>query len=360
MWNFHIETASERIFSPDNVAEWVALYNQCDTHVFNHPLLIQTWIKTFSAVNHIIPIWIHGIDPDTNARSLWPFVLWRRNWKNAFLRVLMPAGGGDFDYHTPLIYPDANLNQYYTELIDFLQKNVKCDKICISGIPGSHLPATKMGWTQGEICPMLMLKDIPDVDTLMRFFKTSLRGDLRRQMRRLGEVGSLSMVEITSQDDVSTEFKSFMSAHTSRWPKAYKIPGFHRSLLSEPLLKSGIVSFTALRAGQTTVAWHLGFQDTNRFYYYMPAGNPEFAQYSPVKVHLLKLVERAISLNIPVYDHLRGEETYKSGWSNTAQHVNNLSIESRTESTKMKLNLLKLRHMITPPHNTLRISRLAA
>ncbi len=349
MWNFHIETAPERIFSPDYVAEWIALYNQCDTHVFNHPLLIRAWIKTFSASNHITPIWIHGVDSDTNARSLWPFVLWRRNWKNAFIRVLMPAGGGDFDYHTPLIYPNANLDQYYTELINFLQKSVDCDKISISGIPDSHLPAVKMGWTQGEICPMLMLKDIPDVDTLMRFFKTSLRGDLRRQMRRLGEIGPLSMAEITSQEDVNVEFNSFMSAHSSRWPNAYKIPGFHRLLLSEPLLKSDIVSFTALRAGQTTVAWHLGFQDKNRFYYYMPAGNPEFAQYSPVKVHLLKLVERAISLNIPVYDHLRGEETYKSGWSNAAQHVNALHIDSLELTSKFKRNILNMRSIITPP-----------
>jgi len=48
MWNFHIETASERIFSPDNVAEWVALYNQCDTHVFNHPHHIHMIIPTFA------------------------------------------------------------------------------------------------------------------------------------------------------------------------------------------------------------------------------------------------------------------------------------------------------------------------
>jgi len=50
-----------------------------------------------------------------------------------------------------------------------------------------------------------------------------------------------------------------------------------------------------------------------------------------------------------VYDHLRGEETYKSGWSNAAQHVNSIALESEELTSKIKHNILNMRGLITPP-----------
>ena len=82
-------------------------------------------------------------------------------------------------------------------------------------------------------------------------------------------------------------------------------------------------------------------------YYYMPAGNPEYQKYSPVKIHLYYLICRAIKKGLVKYDHLRGDETYKSGWADGSIYVNSLRQFNSSLSTNMKRSLLKFRSVIS-------------
>ncbi len=183
----------------------------------------------------------------------------------------------------------------------------------------------------------------------MKFFKTSLRGDLRRQMRRLEEIGPLKFKEYNSWEEIPAEtFHRFMHQHSLRWPNAYKAPHFHENLLREGL-KTGVTHFSTLSVGDAEIAWHLGFKYRGRYYYYMPAGNQDYFKYSPTKVHLFFLMLRSVEHGYEVFDHLRGEENYKSGWSNGHIYVNVLHGTMSNIRTHIADNMLKIKRLISPP-----------
>lgn len=324
------------------------------SHVFFHPALIHAWMKTYSQLRNITPIFIKG-EAD-GVEAFMPLVLWKKNWRSAWVSTIIPVGYSDYDYHDPIFskpISDEMRCQFYVDLIDFLSKHYKYDLLEIDGVMnGMILNETNSqecgsqnhtNWEKGEICPTLDLSALNSEDDLMKFFKTSLRGDIRRQMRRLSEIGELHMQEYDSWETIpSATFESFMLNHSKRWPNAYKAPHFHGNLLKYGL-EAGIVHFSVLMVGDIEVAWHLGYEYNNRYYYYMPAGNLEYAKYSPVKVHLFQLVRRAIERGLSIYDHLRGEENYKDGWSNGYHHVMTLKRAGNGFFSKFKnsFNALK-------------------
>lgn len=318
-------------------------------HVFFHPALIEAWMKTYVPLRKLTPIYIKATYEGSEVYL--PLVIWTKNWKNAFVRSLVAIGYSDFDYHDPIIMgeiPDkVAISAFWREIVVFLKSKYIFDSFTFEGITDPM--ALGDGWKQGEICPRLDLKDINDEDALMKFFKTSLRGDLRRQMRRLEEIGSLQFKEYNSWEEISAEtFENFMYQHSLRWPNAYKAPHFHENLLREGL-KAGVVHFSILSVGDKEIAWHLGFTYHGRYYYYMPAGNQEYFKYSPTKVHLFYLMRRAVEQHYDVFDHLRGEENYKSGWSNGHIYVNTLTGTTSNIRTIIATNVLKIKGLITPP-----------
>lgn len=302
--------------------EWEQLVAESDgSTVFSHPALISVWLKTYKPLRCLKSFMVRAVSGDNVA--LLPMTVWRRNWKHLFKKMLIPIGYSDYDYHNPLFRTQPSpesLRNYWSGLESLLAENFRYDSLVIDGVTDSYANEDEK-WHKDEICPMLRLDDIKDESALMAFFKTSLRGDIRRQMRRLEEIGPLSLKEYNSWEEIPAEtFATFMAQHSKRWPKAYKAPKFHENLLRDGL-KAGVVDFTVLCVGDEEIAWHLGFKYRGRYYYYMPAGNEAYFKYSPTKIHLFYLVRRAVESGYEVYDHLRGEETYKSGWSNDAQHV---------------------------------------
>lgn len=321
-----------------------------ESHVFFHPSLIKIWLDTYVVLRHLTPLYVKA----TNGRNeaFLPMVKWRKNWKNAFLTTIVPVGYSDFDYHNPVFKKkptSQELETFWEALEQYLSKSFSYDEIVIDGITDSFL-SQGLQWRQDEICPFLDLTEITSEEKLMAFFGTSLRGDIRRQIRRLNEIGELEYHEFSSWEEIpESTFTDFLHQHAMRWPSAYKAPGFHRNLLREGL-KSGVVHFSSLSIGEQEIAWHLGFEYKKTYFYYMPTGNSDFSKYSPTKIHLFYLVRRAIEKGYLVFDHLRGEETYKSGWSNGKQHVNSTKLKNKGGATILKDSILKMRGLITPPH----------
>lgn len=320
--------------------------NSSNSHVFFQPSLIKAWLETYNPLRNLSPIFIKATFP--NNEVFLPLVLWKKNWKNAFINSIIPVGYSDFDYHNPIFLNKPSkdeINSFWTDLYTFLKSNFKFDNITIEGITDNFI-SFDLSWEKGEICPSLDLKNFDSEEDLLKFLSTSLRGDIRRQMRRLNEIGELKLYSFNSWEDIPKKtFEEFMKQHSQKWPNAYKAPHFHENLLKEGL-KSGIVDFSVLKSGEKEIAWHLGFKYKNRYYYYMPAGNAEFSKFSPVKVHLFLLINKAIESGFDVFDHLRGEENYKSGWSNNSQYVNIFRFESLRYSSKIKKKLLDLRRHI--------------
>lgn len=338
----------EIVYSETFQQQWLNWHNRSvNSSIFTHPVLAMAWIETYRPIRNILPLFCIATEGDT--MIFIPLIRWKRNWKNSFQLLIVPLGHSDFDYHDPLIISTNKTqhNDFYFVLLHEIKKTHLFDKIELNGFRNL---ADQQGWMEeSDYCPYCELELFKDRTDFLGSLKTSLRGDLKRQERRMQEKGPITLKSYSGNKILKAldVLPQFLKYHSLRWPNAYKAPGFHQRLV-EYGLPLGIVDFTELRMGDTIVSWHLGFRDKQRYYYYMPAINPEFAAYSPGKVHLLYLVEQSIKEGLIIFDHLRGEENYKTGWTNQVQKLysyteksNNLSSRIRNWSAETGKDLIK-------------------
>jgi len=317
-------TSWDEVLRPAFVQQWLQWLDESSTaHVFFHPSLVRAWVETYLPLCDIRPFFVVGTCGDSIA--FLPLVLWRRNWKNAWQRLLVPAGYSDFDYHDPVFSgakPGKELAaDFWNALCEYLPGKMRFDCFTVDGV--RQLAAGQgIGWVEDGYCPLTDLAKFKKPEEFLPWLKSSLRGDLRRQLRRIEEVGGLATVTYGNNqvEEALLELPAFLEAHSYRWPGAYKAPRFHENLVRQGL-PSGLVSFRVIRIGGVSAAWHLGFRFHRCFYSYMPAMNEKFASMSPGKIMMLYRYEQSIAEGDKVFDHLRGAEDYKEDWSTNKQVV---------------------------------------
>jgi len=335
-FQFEWITDWETIFSDSFRLRWQSIYeNAVDKHIFFHPTLCQVWIETYKAQRNLSPLFCIAHLGETTV--FLPLVLWKKNWKNAYQQIIIPIGYSDFDYHDPLVIGSKKYSpdKFFQELTGELSQKFRFDKIELNGLRN---PVNQWGWSkENDISPYCRLDGFKNQAEFLNSLKTALRGDLNRQKRRLSELATLTLYSYTPDKlaEAMEVLPRFLQLHRQRWPNAYKAPGFHKNLIKKGLA-AGVVDFTELRVGDTVVSWHLGFSDKGRYYYYMPVIHPDYASYSPGKVHLLYLVGQSIEKGMTVFDHLRGDENYKTGWTNHTQTLYHFTLKSTKMSSSVR------------------------
>jgi hypothetical protein len=278
-----------------------------------------------------------------------PLILWKQNWKNAFQRCLLPLGHSDFDYHDPLIighFSEDQYDEFWNKLFEEVDRINNIDRVYISGITKVPVKGNSRFYKE-ETCPFLTLSSFSDKgEDFLLSLKTSLRGDIRRQLRRLQENGDVAYRVLNSQSpDLKEQLQKLLFFHSIRWPKAYKAPRFHENLIQYGL-KNGIVHFSVIYFNNKPISWHLGFAHRTTFYYYMPVIDPEYQSYSPGKLHLYWLNCWAIKNKLEIFDHLRGEENYKAGWTDQIAYIYKTEIETDKIMSKIKRQLIDFKNKL--------------
>lgn len=140
-WNFVILNNWEEIWSKENLSRWEELMEQSPyVHVFFHPALVKAWVETYRPLRKLTPIFLWMLDDNGN-RGIFPLVLWRKNWKNAFTRSIVPIGYSDFDYHDPIFLQRVeDISSFWNQFFEFLRQHYRYDEICIDGITEKMLP----------------------------------------------------------------------------------------------------------------------------------------------------------------------------------------------------------------------------
>jgi len=324
-WEFNWITNWDDIWSESFVSQWKTwLENSPSAHVFFHPALVRAWVDTYLPIRNIQPRIL--VAQSQSATVFLPMVLWKKNWKNAFQRVLIPVGYSDYDYHDPIIYnmaPATFRSTFWPAFREEVTRHLSCEYDCVqlSGMRENVIDEQSF-IVEKEVCPCCDLGGFADCEQFINSLKKSLRGDIRRQLRRMAELGEVTYHVFSKQEEKAAfdSLGTFIEVHKDRWPNAYKAPGFHKNIVKYGL-SEGLVHYSTLSIGSDIVAWHLGFIDRDRFYYYMPAHQPCYEKVSPSKVLLYHCVVDAIKRGISIFDHLRGEENYKSGWTDQVQHI---------------------------------------
>lgn len=341
-WKFHWLTRWEEIWDESFVQQWQRWLDESPSaHAFFHPALVRAWIETYMPLRDIRPYFL--IAESNKQKVFFPLVLWRRNWKNAFQRLLIPVGYSDYDYHDPIIvHSDGdtldNMESFWYSFKDELLNNapVRFDHVVLDGVR-RRFAGKGNQWKRCEICPWADLSQFNTIEEFLNSLKGSLRGDLRRQARRMKEIGEINfqIFDKSRKRDAHDELGPFLQAHSKRWPLAYKAPHFHEHILNYGI-EAGCLHFSILRISGVSIAWHLGFIYHNRFYYYLPAQNEDYANLSPGKMLLFWCVEEAIKQRIQIFDHLRGEESYKIGWADKSDILWSLELKREKIVSRIK------------------------
>jgi hypothetical protein len=316
--SFIIEFVTDwkEIYSDSFQERWNNKFDELfNNQVFFHPSLCTAWLDTYRHIRKIDPLFCLAMKDDVEI--FFPLVNWKQNWKNAHRKLIIPAGYSDFDYHDPVTSKELSQdewNSFYSSLLSLLKLRFSFDSIHLNGI---RTLINMDHWSpEKDIAPYCNLEKFNNIEQYLQSLSTSIRGDVRRQIRRIEEQGPLDLHQITDIPEALGELPVFLRYHSERWPKSYKAPGFHANLLKYGL-GSGTVHFSVLKSGNEKISWHLGFMHNKTYYYYMPVINPLFEKFSPGKIHLLKLIEYSILNGFRVFDHLRGHENYKAGWTDS-------------------------------------------
>jgi hypothetical protein len=339
-WDLKVYRRWDEVDDPSFISEWKQWLEQSpQSHVFFHPSVLKAWTDTYRSIQNISPFYCVARKDDTTV--FMPFVLWRRNWKNAFLHTLVPAGYSDYDYHDPIvtgIVTQELMHSFWGMLLnEFTNSDVV--RFDIIDIPGIRIPGSQENWSKSEVCPYTDFKLFKDYDDYICKLSKSFRGDLKRQARRLEELGELSfhIYEKNEMDDALNDFKIFLEEHKRKWQNAYKAPGFHE-LLFKNIFTEGLAHYSQLRLDGRPISWVLGFRYKKTVYYYMPAYTSEYARYSPGKVQLAYIFKDCYNVGIEIFDFMRGAESYKAEWAQSEEVLYRNETDGSGLISRMKLN----------------------
>ena len=184
------------------------------------------------------------------------------------------------------------------------------------------------GWKYGKkiaCCPVLRMKG-KDYKAIQESWTKGNRSDVRRQIKRLNGLGELGLEVFGTRQERARHYGPFLEMHERRW----RASGFYDPMSkgNRKLYYSGLIErlgnslhFSALCLDGRPVSYHMGFLYNGRFYYYKPAYDIEYENYSPGKVHIACLLERGCAEGWSAFDFLRGEEAYKFNWTQEKEYT---------------------------------------
>lgn len=343
-WNLQLLTRWEEVSTPSFTEQWLAIVEASpDAHVFFHPVFVNVWLETYRPLRDLQPLFVHASCGEQEV--IFPLVLWKRNWKNAFLRVVVPAGHSDFDYHDPIFLhrPTADqIQSFYETLKKVLDDKVDYDQIYLDGLHRDYLPSFTQVQHE-EACLSSSLQDAPLKEGLVVPSQKSQARAVLRRLRRLEELGKVAFYRHTAAEVTAAEssLDLMLSMHTKRWPNAYKAPGFHHKLVHSGL-KSGLLDFVEMSQGGMPIAWQISFAFRGRYSLYMPAVDENYYKFSSGFLVMGYALGEAANRGFTTVDHLRGAEGYKDSWGGDLTRIYDAVFERKSLSSKLRFFVFRI------------------
>jgi len=199
--------------------------------------------------------------------------------------------------------------------------------------PYSHTPTLSHSLLPQELCPYMPLAPTWEETIAGIGKKTRYNlGYYERLMRRRFEVE----IGLLDSGQLNEGLEALFRLHTERWKKRW-LPGvlsgdhtraFHRELASR-FLERGRLRFHALRLDGEIKAVLYCLAYKSRTYYYIGGFDPELAKYSLGTVLTGHAIRHAVEEGCTEFDFLRGDEKYKTLWTDRARMNGRLIIGKR-------------------------------
>ena len=179
-----------------------------------------------------------------------------------------------------------------------------------------------------EECPYLKLELTQEA--MLSKFKSQLKSTIKRRTKKLDQMGvSLKVVE--TEEDLGLYLKKLFKLHQQCWNERGIEGNFSDELiklfhidLTKRLLSGVFLRLYALDLEGKTIATLYTFQYKNTLFYYQSGYDTDWSSYSPGTVLMWKCITDSIDRGILEFDYLRGNEFYKSLWSDRSKNTYSL------------------------------------
>tara|TARA_Y100000766_G_C18895055_1_gene600491 strand:+ start:477 stop:1547 length:1071 start_codon:yes stop_codon:yes gene_type:complete len=252
-------------------------------------------------------------------------------YKNPFqLNELVFLGHHLFDY-LMIINDKENNNEHFKFIFHTIKNLNKVDIINFSNVPQFHQTGINHYknylnyYTKNNV---YMSKLPVNKDQYFSKLKTSLRGDIRRQIRKLSNQGKISYNLIKKQDYFNF-LKNLIYFKKLRYKKTNVKDTLNKDYIDffYDLIKIYDTDYfhcSSLDVDDISISFHLGFRYQKKYYYYMPSFNQlGWGKFSPSRLHLLEIIYENIESNLDYVDFTIGDEGYKKYFTNTREFVYN-------------------------------------
>jgi CelD/BcsL family acetyltransferase involved in cellulose biosynthesis len=308
--------------------EWRDLVkNSCANWVYSMPEWCLSWHKTLGQEGRLKIIVV--ISEKGNIVGLAPMWEGAASWSELKIKKGEFISGVQADYHdliiqrgmeedvAPILMEGIMHFLGKSNILEFRQMPKESPNISFIR---SYLKTKGMRtFERQDVSPYCNTgRDYSDIE---RSWSSSHRGDVKRQKKRLAQLGKLELKIYNHEQDILNDMEDFFNIHTEKWhsegyPAIFlnqNYREFYKEIVKSMGIKGG-VHFSRLSIDGMPVSYHLGFVYNQRFYWYKPAFKKEYENYSPGKVHISMLVEEAVKQELKIFDFLIGSEAYKYQW----------------------------------------------
>jgi CelD/BcsL family acetyltransferase involved in cellulose biosynthesis len=246
------------------------------------------------------------------------------------LRRLRFVGNGRSDY-LDIIADDRSKEDVLEAVFTWLTEHQsRWDVVDLQEIPEAsptlplpHSPTLPLSLLDQELCPYMPLA--PTWEATIAGLGKKMRYNLgyyERLMRRQYEVE----IGMFDGDRLDEGLDALFRLHTERWKKRW-LPGvlsgdhtraFHRELATL-FLKRGWLRFHAIRLDGEIKAVLYCLAYKSKTCYYIGGFDPELARYSLGTVLTGRAIRQAVEEGCTEFDFLRGDEGYKTHWTDQAR-----------------------------------------
>jgi CelD/BcsL family acetyltransferase involved in cellulose biosynthesis len=292
--------------------------------IYLNPIWVYNWLKYIGRKYqpYILMVWNKD-----ELEGIAPFAL-----KNiGFLKKLQFIGQPGADY-LDFIIKEGRKTGVTEAIFSFLERHSKEWDICdLADFYGESLAWKDLisflnanGWLfrqfDAEECPFLRIEGDWD-DFYKKQHSRKFRYNLRRSKRKLEELGKLEFKKLETQSEIEQYLPEVFKVHHMRWRGYYIGSKFSTSSgqkfyteIAKDYLAKGWLKLTVMLLNGRVIAYSYSFFWNGRYFFYNPAFDPRYSQYSPGTLLLLFLLEDSFDSGICEFDFGKGELSYKHHW----------------------------------------------
>lgn len=292
---------------------------------------ITTWLKHFGKDYESFILFIYE---GTNIVAIVPLAQRTMKLKNGFLKVKILSFCGSMELYPnyiDIICKDEKVDVYIEKIFEFFTHDYTAWDVLnlafltkeghLSSWIQSSYKKHKIRLLGKTVAPFISISN-NDLNTFLKGFNRKKRHELNREKRILFDSKNVTFHRIKTKDEQEQGLETLFQLHKARSKEkritstfaGSSILNFHRAI-ARIFLELGWLHLYVLKNGDKVISAAYCFEFGKRFYYYQSGLDPQWQQYSPGKILILKMLEVVFNNDILEFDFLGGEEGYKFFWT---------------------------------------------